>query len=122
MFSLQHNCRVIDACMRMHNFIVDFHDATKPDIIEKDVFDNDCQQFLATNPGLDEGGVHGEEEDICQDVNGARSVGKRPVADDSNATVHRKAWRDSLRNEIAWQKFVCPRSNWFRENNHIVVN
>ena len=56
---------MIDACMQMHNFIVDFREATNPDSIEKAVFDEDCRRFSATNPGLDEGGVHGGEEDIC---------------------------------------------------------
>ena len=108
--------------MQMHNFIVDFREATNPDSIEKAVFDEDCRRFLATNPGLDEGGVHGGEEEICRYVNGERSVGGRPSADDAGATVHGQAWRDSLRDEIARQKFVRPRSNWFRENNRVVVN
>ena len=51
-FSLKHNIQNIDACMRMHNFIVDFREEhaipAAENAVDKDIFDEDCRRFLAT--------------------------------------------------------------------------
>jgi hypothetical protein len=69
-YSLDLTCKVIDACMRLHNFIVDFHkgDHCVSESIAMDwsVFDNDCRCYLATNLDqtigeLTDGGVHSGE-------------------------------------------------------------
>ena len=45
-FSLDLNCKVIDACMRLHNFIVDFCEmnscVAESIAFDRDVFDDDC--------------------------------------------------------------------------------
>jgi len=64
-FSLVHNCRVIDAAMRLHNFIVDFRENTREttvmEVIEREVFDDDVRRFLAVQANVDESGVQGGE-------------------------------------------------------------
>jgi hypothetical protein len=52
-FSLDLNCKVIDACMRIHNFIVDFREmnlcVVESIAFDRDVFDDDCRRYLATH-------------------------------------------------------------------------
>ncbi len=46
-FSLDLNCKVIDACMRLHNFIVDFREGnlyvSESTALDRNVFDDDCR-------------------------------------------------------------------------------
>ncbi len=74
--SLDLTCKFIDACMRLHNFTVDFcegeHCVSESIALDWSVFDNDCHRYLAThleqNIGeLTEGGVHGGEQDVRRD-------------------------------------------------------
>ncbi len=64
-FALDLNCKVIDACMRLHNFIVDFHEGGRQSVsesiaLDRSVFDHDCRRYLATNLEQDpEGGDDG---------------------------------------------------------------
>ena len=63
--SLVHHFRVIDAAMRLHDFIVDFRENTKESTImeeiEGEVFDDDVRSFLAVHPNVDDSGVYGGE-------------------------------------------------------------
>ena len=49
-FSMKHNTQVIDACLRLHNFIVDFREEnqelTAMQELEKVVFQEDSVRFL----------------------------------------------------------------------------
>jgi len=63
------NCKVIDACMRLHNFIVDFREeilsqSDKSDSLEIDrsVFSDEMRRFLSINLNAEVGGVHGGRE------------------------------------------------------------
>ena len=60
-----HHFRVIDAAMRLHDFIVDFRENTKESTImeeiEGEVFDDDVRSFLAVHPNVDDSGVYGGE-------------------------------------------------------------
>ena len=62
------NCKIIDVCMRLHNFLVDNrneeHFAT---LEEYTVFDEDCH---SVNLFLDFEGVDGGEDDVHRDTNG----------------------------------------------------
>ena len=61
-FTLANNTRAIDACLRLHDFIVDFceevENNTSPD---RSIYDEDSRRFLATQAGIDseESGVFG---------------------------------------------------------------
>ena len=76
-FALELNCKIIDACMRLHNFIVDFRedeqDASESRSLDRAVFDDDCRRYLATilesDDGVFDGGVHGGEQEIWRNDN-----------------------------------------------------
>ncbi len=62
-FSLDSKCKVIDACMHLHNFIVDFcegevHCVLESTALDRDVFDDVCRHNLATQLEQNEDGVH----------------------------------------------------------------
>jgi hypothetical protein len=48
-FSLDLTCKVMDACMCLHNFIVDFregeHCVSESIALDQSVFDNDCRCY-----------------------------------------------------------------------------
>ena len=69
--SLKNNIKVIDACLRMHNFIVDFRtrdkEITKMELLEKMVFNKEYLRYLQTEPKSCFVGVNGgEEEDFVK--------------------------------------------------------
>ena len=57
-FKLKQSIQIIDACLRLHNFIVDYRESqTQPtalDHLERTFFDDDSTRFYAVNPGLDQ--------------------------------------------------------------------
>jgi len=70
-YSLKMNCKIIDACMRLHNFILDRRqDNSYSNRMDADVFDDDCRRFFAVNSFLVRSGVHGGEDDVCRDGEG----------------------------------------------------
>jgi len=125
-FSLAHNVNVIDACMRLHNFIVDWREdkqgpcRTEVGMKERDLFEEDHRKFMAAYPDIDIYGVHGGEEDDRRDSNGNPLVGGRPSnLSKALADVGRKV-RDTLCKDIESKKLVRPKINWFRHNNRVV--
>lgn len=121
-FSLDMNCNIIDACMRMHNFIVknrNREEGIGMDPVDKDVFNDDARRFFAVHPDDNEG-VYGGEEDARRDENGNVQRGGRPQRYEVSSTETGKMWRDRHRNEIAILGLERPRSNWFRERNRMV--
>ncbi|KAL7545061.1 hypothetical protein ACHAWF_014107 [Thalassiosira exigua] len=123
-FTLKHNINVIDACMRLHNFIVDYREATRviSDVeeIDRAIFDDDCRRYLANHPDMDEFGVFGGEEDDRLDENGNQHIGGRPTKNEEESRKHGKTVRQALCDQIAAKKLVRPPSNWYRANNRIV--
>ena len=119
-FSLDMNCNIIDACMRVHNFIVNNREeGIGIDSVDKDVFDDDARRFFAVHPDEDEG-IYGSEEDNRLDENGNVQRGGRPRRYEASSTETGKMWRDRHRIEIAILGLERPRSNWFRERNRLV--
>ena len=49
-FSLHVNNKIIDVCMRLHNFIIDQRTDRFLEAMDRDVFDDDCRHFFAVNP------------------------------------------------------------------------
>ncbi len=88
-FSLKPNCNIIDAAMHLHNFIVDFceemKDVTMSDVIEQELFCDDCRRFLAVNPDIDDGGVYGGEDDVRMDEDGNPITGGRLLKAESES-------------------------------------
>ena len=119
-FSLSMNCRIIDACMRFHNFIVDHRcDRNNMDSVDMDIFNEDARRYFAVHP-CEEQGVFGGEDDVRRGENGNLLSGGRPTSMEVNSREIGKEWRDKHRDEIARRRLVRPQSNWYRCNNRSV--
>lgn len=92
-FSLEHNTKIIDACMRLHNFIVDFREEHSDVGPDREIFDEDCRRFMAVNPDLDFDGVVGGDDEEKRDSDGNKLVGGRPT----NLEVECRKYGKSLR-------------------------
>ena len=115
-FSLKHNVNVIDACMRLHNFIVDWREGEhcrSSDVDEKDIFDDDHRRFMAAFPEVEMIGVHGGEEE-------EREGRGRPTNLDRELTAFGRTVRQTLCDDVESKKLVRPRVNWFRENHRVL--
>jgi hypothetical protein len=118
-FSLKHNVNIIDACMRLHNFIVDFRQQTSYNNDDMDLFDEECRLFLTVNP--DESvEIQGDEMDYRLDADGNMFAGGRPTNEDAASTQYGKQFRDVICKEIARQKFSRQKTNWYRDTNNLV--
>jgi len=55
-FSMKHNTQIIDACIRLHNFIVDFREKkqepTPLQQMDREVYEDETERFLAVNRDL----------------------------------------------------------------------
>jgi hypothetical protein len=128
-FSLKMNCKVIDACMRLHNFIVDFREenlsqSNSRDSLEIDrsVFSDEMRRFLSINLNEEVVGVHGGEKEIRRNEEFDPSQGGRPRKADKDCEKVGSMWRDKIRDEIKRQHLVRPQTNWFRVNNRMYDN
>jgi hypothetical protein len=118
--SLKHNCQIIDACMQLHNFVVEYRDLSFIQDEDMDLFDEECRRFLAFNP--DESvEMEGGELDDKLDADGNRLVGGRPTTNDVECTAKGRQMRQYLCDVIARDKLVRPATNWFRNNKHGLV-
>ncbi len=63
-YTLKTNCKIIDACLHLHNFIVDHREGLVMINIDKSVFDDECRRVFAVQPDIE--GVMGGESDICR--------------------------------------------------------
>ncbi|KAL3768298.1 hypothetical protein ACHAW5_005661 [Stephanodiscus triporus] len=63
-YSLKTNRKIIDACLRLHNYIVDHREGLAMDSIDKLVFDDECRRVFAVEPDIE--GVMGvlQEADV----------------------------------------------------------
>ena len=123
-FTLKHNCNVIDAAMRLHNFIVEFREEMKEttlvEDIERELFSDDCRRFLAVHPTIDDGGVYGGEDDVRLDHNGNPLLGGRPWRAETESKNFGINLRNLVRDDIDRRRLVRPRSNWYQENNRVM--
>ena len=71
------NCKIIDVCMRLHNFIVDHRNRNDnfSTSVDRKIFDDDCRQFFAVNPFVEDIGVRGGEDNIQRYETGEVSRG-----------------------------------------------
>ena len=109
-FSLRINCFIVDACLRLHNFILENSNRPFLGSIEKEVFDEDCRRYFAIHPDIPEGVNGGELE---------QQRGGRPTRMENLSAGVGKNWRDLIHTDIARQGLERPRSNWYRENNRL---
>ena len=118
-YSLETNCTIIDVCMRLHNFIVEYRNGSnRMDALDRDIFDDDSRRFYAVNPSCHEG-VSGGEDDIRLDEHGNVLRGGRPSNVEKDSSEWGKNWRNVIRDEIARQKLIRPLPNYYREKNRV---
>jgi hypothetical protein len=120
-YSLERNVQIIDATMRLHNFIVDHRPGNEQsiDIIDRAIFDDDCRRVF--HDSLSEEGVHGGELEVRLDANGDQLRGGRPPRLEIELSELGKRWRDINRNEITRKRLVRPRTNWYRDRNRLLI-
>ena len=113
-YSLKFNCRVIDACFRVHNFIVTHRQGEEStmDPCDFDVFDEDSRRFFSIHLDVSEG-VDGGEREIRH--------GGRPQRSETQSTVLGTEWRNKYRDEIQRQRLIRPQSNWYRNRNRVLT-
>ncbi len=120
-FKLEHNVNVIDACMRLHNFIVDWREEKAAGAAEDlSIFDDDHRRFMAAYPSIENVGVYGGEEDDRLDANGNRLAGGRPTNLHKTVTDLGRNVRQTLCDDIARKNLIRPPINWFRSNNRVM--
>ena len=116
-FSLARNAMVIDACLRLHNFIVDFRLKEIEDseynnnISDLNLYREDIVHSRTSDPNGAQGVYGGEAERRFEIRRG------RPLLQETEANIAGKEVRDKIRDEIAMGSWVRPSSNWFREDN-----
>ena len=115
-FRLKHNVNIIDACMRLHNFIVDWRNNDhfqSSNIDERSIFDEDHRRFMSAFPDLEAVGVQGGENEE------KRNRG-RPTNEDKEIRDLGLKIRQTVCNDIVSRKLVRPKLNWFRCNNRVL--
>ena len=104
---LSNNIQVIDACIRLHNFIVGFCEENKEQTpleeLEKVLFDKDYVLFLSLNPEIDNFGVLGGDNEI-------RPKGK-PKKHESESRKAGGEIRNHITSEVRESKNVQPKAN-----------
>ena len=105
-FSLANNVRVVDACLCLHSFIIDFREGKAMSEIERDVFDEYFRRFLAAESGVGRMGVVGGEE--------YRQVGGRPRNSEQVSAQLGCELHDKLRENVVAQDRHRPWANWYR--------
>ena len=111
--------KVIDACMRLHNFIVDFREEANGEA-DNSLFDEDCRKFLAVHPDVEANGVFGGEDEEKRDAQGNKLVGGRPRKNELMSRKHGITQRDMLRDDIRQRQLVQPATNWYKNNNRLL--
>jgi hypothetical protein len=117
-FTLKHNINIIDACMRLHNFIVDWREEHRAnfevDSVEREIFEEDHRRYMAAYPTFDATGVHGSEEEERVDGRG------RPSNFTKEITEFGRKVRQTISDDIKDKRLVRPKCNWFRAHNRVL--
>jgi hypothetical protein len=98
---------LIDACLWLHNFILENSNHGFTDSVNKEVFDEDCRCFFTIHLDIPEG-VEGGELDTQR--------GGRPCRSEAMSATVGKEWGDLICNEISRQGLLRPTTNWYRDN------
>ncbi len=109
-FFLMTNGLIIDACLWLHNIILENSNRSFMDSVDKEVFDEDCRHYFSIHLDIPEGVDGGEL--------GIQRSGCPCRLEATSATVD-KNWRDLICDEIAKQGLSHPSTNWYRDNNQL---
>jgi hypothetical protein len=120
-FSLEKNALIIDASLRLHNFIVNSRMQTllHNDDVEArsdiDIHRQDIATHRVQNP-MGAHGIYGGEQEVR--FNTQRG---RPLQQEVEANMKGKEIRDNIKREISTGNWVRPATNWYRDNNRTVM-
>ena len=125
-FKLKNSIQVIDACLRLHNFILSYRESQNRvngiDLLERSVFTEDTRRFISTNPDS-YFGVYGGEDEVALDENGLVPTMRERIRNEE-VTSRRCGIviRDTISSDIERRNLMRPRMNWFRVDNRVVEN
>ena len=115
-FTMRNNVQIIDACLRLHNFIVDYREDNKEVTasisLERMVFKDDYDRFLSLNQPMNNYGVHNDNE--------LNQLAGRPTTAESQSQQKGIDIRNDIASTVKENNYKRPKSNWYRDNNHIV--
>ncbi len=111
-FGLKTNCHVNEACLWLHNFILESSNHGFMDSVNKEVFDKDCRHFFTIHPDIPEGVEDGEL---------GTQRGGRPCTSEAMSATVGKEWQDLIRNKIARQGLLRLTMNWYQDNNRLYL-
>ena len=114
---MRNNIQVIDACLQLNNFIVDYREdnkeVTAAIALERMGFKDDYNRILSINPTLENYGVQGDSEE-------AKSGG-RPSIDECQSLKTEIEIHNNITSNVKENNYTRPKSNWYRDNNHFVA-
>jgi hypothetical protein len=122
-FTLHHSTQVIDACFRLHNFIIDYREKNnKPtafDRLEESIFNDEYERFLVTRNCTDGFGIDLADDEQILDDNGEtiRNMVGRPRKDETESRQAGVEIRNDICERIKQLKLSRPKSNYYRHNN-----
>ena len=120
-FSLEKNALIIDASLRLHNFIVNsrmqtlLHNDDVEARSDLDIHRQDIATHRVQNP-MGAHGVYGGEEEVRLDTQRGR-----PLQQEVEANMKGKENRDNIKREISTGNWVRPATNWYRDQNRTVM-
>ena len=121
-FSLKKSTKVIDACLRLHNFIVDYRESVRSyqvsgnTVGEVDMFLSEVRRSNAEDRSSATG-VFGGEEEQRLDVRRGRPPMEETVSREDGLVI-----RDEIKNKIADGNWIRPKTNWYRTENRFITN
>ena len=121
-FTLERNATVIDAALRLHNFIIDSRleqtgeVSNAPEKSDFDIHRQDIDRHRVADPSGAHG-IYGAEEEVRFDIHRGR-----PLQQEIDANLMGKQKRDMIKSEIMTGNWVRPATNWYKEENRVVMN
>ena len=112
-FALRNSIQIIDACFRLHNFIVDYREdnlqTTRLQQLEKVVFEDDYNNFLVSHPDISNYGIMDGHDELQQRG--------RPTVDERASRKVGLEIRNEIVSEVKKNNYTRPKPNWYRNNN-----
>ena len=107
--------QVINACLRLHNCIVDWEDdkeVTATITLEQMVFNDNYSRFLFLNPNIENYGVQGSDEEP--------QLPGRPTTNESYLCQAGINIHSGITSKVKENNYTRSKSNWYRDNNHFI--
>lgn len=110
-FSLDHNIKIIEAALKLHNFILNFAhlNGLRPTNCDNEIFDEECLTYLSVNNSATVGTFGDDTNDESEQI--GRPTNEQLELHHSGMTL-----RASICNRFTSEKMVHPSKNWYRTN------